>query len=457
MIARLRQRYSLFWKETTDSTFLKNTTLILSGNVIAQLLAILFVPIKSRLYGPELYGEFGIFNATITVINGLVCLGLISAIVSPEEDKEASAIYKVCLISCSTFAIILLILALVLSPVFRVIDVNLNYYLICILLGVFLVVSNWASMTYTWGNRQKAYKLMMYNPVIGQVVNFIVVICFALLEIKSVGLIAGAIISQLIITIHLLRHLEPLQFKHSINDLKYVLHKYKEFPLYQMPSNFLRGFGSQFPIILMGSYFGSYFVGQYNMGQSLLYVPIALVGSAMGQVHFKQATDIYNNGDDVGEFTFKVVKGILFVAFIPLLICAIFGEVIFRVFLGTDWGLAGNIAQIRSFELLFVSMMTSVSYILVILKRQNVALIYTILTLVFTNATVFAGGKFLGNEIVTVWVLSIGSALLNFFFLFYAFYHTKYGPQKYTKLTILASIVFIIIAFAGNFVMRGII
>ena len=82
---------------------------------------------------------------------------------------------------------------------------------------------------------------------------------------------------------------------------------------------------------------------------------------AMGQVHFKQATDIYNSGGDVGEFTYKVVKGIIaFLLFIPLLICAIFGN----GSLGFFWVLTGewqaNIAQIRSFELLFVSMMVSV-------------------------------------------------------------------------------------------------
>lgn len=456
MIARLKQRYTLFWNEITNSTFLKNTTLIIIGNVIAQLLSIIFVPIKSRLYGPELFGEFGIFTATINIVNGLVCLGLISAIVSPEEDREASIIYKVCLISCTTFAIVLLVLTMILSPVLKVINVSVNYYLICILMGIFLVINNWASMTYTWGNRQKAYKLMMYNPIIGQVVNFIVVVCFAMLEVKSVGLIAGAIISQLIKMIHLLRHLKPMEYKHNINDFKFVLDKYKDFPMYQMPSNFLKGFGAQFPIILMGFYFGANFVGNYNMGQSLLYIPITLVGSAMGQVHFKQATDIYNNGGDVGEFTYKVVKGILFFAFVPLLICEVFGEWIFISFLGTEWGLAGNIAQIRSFELLLVSMMYSVSYILVVLKKQNMVLIYTIVTLVFTNLTVFTGGRIFNNEIITVWVLSLGSALLNFSFLLYAFSKTKFGVKKYIKLVACATFVFVSIGLYGNYLLKGI-
>lgn len=454
-MGRIKQIITEFIDSILNSAFFKNTSLIIAGNIIAQFLALIFMPIKSRLYGPELFGEFGIFTATINIVNGLVCLGLVSAIVSPEEDKEGSAIYKVCLISSITFAIVLLVLALLLSPVFRVIHVSANYYLICILMGVFLVVNNWAAMTYTWGNRQKAYKLLMYNPIIGQVVNFIVVVCFVLLDVKSVGLIAGAIVSQIVIMIHLMRHLKPIQFKHSIEDFKFVLRKYKDFPMYQMPSNFLKGVGAQLPIILMGTYFGAKFVGHYNMGQGLLYVPITIVGSAMGQVHFKQATDIYNSGGDVGEFTYKVVKGILVFAFIPLLICAVFGEFIFKFFLGVEWGLSGIIVQIRSFELLFVSMMFSVSYILVVLRKQNIVLIYTIITLAFTNLTVFAGGSLFNNEIITVWVLSIGSALFSFLFLLYAFSQTEFGTKKYIQLVLVSSITFIVLALAGNILMKG--
>lgn len=454
MIAELKKKFTLFLSQIINSTFLKNTALIITGNIIAQLLAIIFLPIKSRLYGPELFGEFGIFNATVNLVNGLVCLGLISAIVSPEEDKEASAIYKVCLISCSTFAIILLILVFILSPVFRIINLSANYYLVCILMGIFLVINNWASMTYIWGNRKKEYKLLMYNPIIGSIVNFITVIIFAFLDIKSVGLITGAIISQIAIIIHLLLHLKPTDFKHSINDFKFVLHRYKEFPLYQMPSNFLKGIGGQLPIIIMGTYFGTNFVGNYNMGQSLLYVPITLVGSALGQVHFKQATDLYNNGQDVGEFTYRVVKTILYLAFIPLLICSIFGKYIFQIFLGVQWAMAGTIAQIRSYEFLFISMFFSVSYILVVLKKQNVVLIYTISTLIFYNLAVFWGGSVLGNDIMTVLILSIGSAIFNMLFLLYAFSKTEFGTSKYLKLISLASIIFIVLALTGNFFMQ---
>lgn len=444
-----------FLKEIKTSSFFKNTSQIVTGNMISQILSIIFMPIISRLYGPIFFGEFGVFNATLNLVSGFVCLGLVSAIVSPEDDQEASAIYKVCLISVSTFTIVMLTLVLLFAPVFQVINISANYYWVCILIGAFLVVNNWASMTYIWGNRQKDYKLLMYNPIIASVVNFVVAFGFGIIGVKSYGLVVGAILSQVAVLIHLLTRLRPMNFKHSFDDLKHVLIKYKDFPKYQMPSNFLKGFGAQFPILIMSFYFGTSFVGQYNMGQRLLFLPITIVGGAMGQVHFKQATDLANNGHDVGEFTYKVVKSILIFAFIPLLLFAVFGQLMFKIFLGVQWGMAGTIAQIRSYEFLFTTMVFSVSYILVVLKKQKMMLVYTVLTLLFNNLVVFFGGRVLANDIVTVFILSIGSAILNLLFLLYAFSQTDFGVKKYLKLVLFASLLFFIIAIAGNNILGG--
>lgn len=455
MLGNYKKTIEIFCENIKGSLFFKNTAQIVIGNIIGQILSVLFMPVISRTYGPILFGEYGVFTATINIVNALVCLGLVSAIVSPEEDSEASAIYKICLISCSTFAIVLLTLSMAFAPIYHVIEVSINYYLICILMAIFIVVNNLFSMTYIWGNRKKNYTLLMYNPIIAAVTNFVVVVILASIGFKSIGLVIGAIFSQVAVLVHLLIHLKPLDYKHTFNDLKLVLIKYKDFPKYQMPSNFLKVFGSQFPILIMSFYFGSSFVGQYTMGQRLLYLPIVLIGGAMGQIHFKQASDMVNSGQDIGEFTYKAIKVVSIIAFIPLLICAIFGEFIFEIFLGSQWGIAGTVAQIRSFEFLFTCMFFSVSYILVVLKKQKMALAYTIFALLLNNLVVYIGASSLKNELLTVFMLSISSAILNILFLLYAFYQTEYGPKKYLKLVLYLSLVFIIIAISGNYIMRG--
>lgn len=238
-------------------------------------------------------------------------------------------------------------------------------------MGFSMVTINLRSMTYAWGNRQKCYKLLMYNPIIAVLVNFTVSFGLGVLSFKSYGLIIGALTSQISVLIHLLTKLRPMQSTYMFSDFLYVLKNFKDFPLYQMPTNLLRTIGTQYPILMMSTYFGSDFIGQYIMGQRLLYMPITLVGTALGQVHFKQATDIINQGKDVGELNYNTIKFILYLTFLPFLICTIFGTFIFKTFLGADWEMAGQIARIRSFEILFTAMFFSVSYIFVVIKRQR--------------------------------------------------------------------------------------
>ncbi|MDJ0304951.1 oligosaccharide flippase family protein [Dehalobacter sp.] len=439
-------------KDIKKSAFYGDTAKIIMGTTIAQILSIILIPITSRLYGPVYYGEFGVFTAAINSVNGLVCLGLISAIVSPEDDEEASVIYKICLMSCSTFAIVIILITTLLEPYFHVIEVSANYSWICGLMGIFMLFNNWATMSSTWGNRKKQYHLLMFNPIISSVVNFLTAFSLGMLGYKEYGLIVGAILSQVAVLIHLLLWIRPFRSHPRWTDLIKTIKKYKDFPKYQMPSNFLQGFGGQLPIIIMSIYFGTEFVGQYNMGQKLLYVPITIIGSAMGQVHFKQATDLVNNGQDIGAFSYKVIRSILLVAFVPLLACAIFGESIFEIFLGSQWTSAGIISQIRSYEFLFVSMYFSVSYILVVLKRQKMNLVYTISLLIWNNLAVLIGGSVFNNSYTAVVTLSIGGIILNFLFLAYAFSQTALGMKKYLKLIVTASVLFMICAVAGNMI-----
>lgn len=440
-----------FFRRIKSSVLFKNTAYIVMGNLIAQVLSIIFTPINSRLFGPIYYGEFGVFSATINMVNGMVCLGLVSAIVSPKEDQEASLIYKTCLVSCSTFAFVMLTLVMLLAPHFKVIQVSGNYYGVVALMSLFMIVNNWGSMTYAWGNRKKCYKLLMFNPIIAVLVNFLISFGLGLIGAKAYGLIIGAIASQVAILIHLLIHLRPMSFKYQLKDAIYVLKAYQDFPKYQMTTNLLKGIGTQFPILMMATHFGSSFIGQYNMGQRLLYLPITMVGGALGQVHFKQATDMVNNGKDAGELTYNTIKIILFITFVPFLACAVFGQAIFETFLGVQWGLAGDIARLRSYEFMLTSMFFSVSYIFVVLKAQRLLFNCTILALVLNNLIVWIFGSILSNNLITVIAMSLASALLNYTLLFYAFSKTKFGVTRFNRLMLSASALFILVALLGNY------
>ena len=435
------------------STYARNAGQIVIGNVIGQLISLASIPILSRLYGPSLFGEYGVFAATAGIVNGFVCLGLVSAILSPKEEEEASAVYRLCILSAVSITTLLVWACIALSPYFQVINVSGNYVLTLAMLGLFLVANNWATAAYTLGLRQKAYRLLWFNPMIASAANLLAAAWLALGGFKSYGLPAAAIISQVAVLVHLLVGLGRARSVRPSRALWSVLRKYKDFPLLQMPSNILRGAGQQLPIVMISGYFGLTFLGHYSMAQRILYVPITLVGGAMGQVHFQRASELSNSGEDIGLLTYRVVRSIMLLVFFPLLLLAAFGGVFLERLLGPEWALAGTMAQIRAMEFLFVSGMFSISYVFVIIKRQRVNLVYTIATLLLNVSVVVVAGNMSSSGLTLVVALSLCSALMNGVFIVYALYSLGVPLGRFVGLSLTGSVV--IAASAAVSVMFG--
>ena len=452
MLSAAKNIYNRF----KNSRLLNSAFKIASGNVIAQVLAIAFTPILSRIFGPKYYGEFGVFTSTYMVVNGMVCLGLISAILSPKDDKDASGIYKICVISSTTFSILLFAIVMLISPWYKVVHVSANYYIVCILLAVCLITNNIVSMNYTWGNRQKAYKILFWNPIISSVVNFTVAGIIGFIGLKEYGLILGFIISQIVVFFHIYIRFRPMKYENSFSDFKRLLIEYSDFPKYQMPSHLLRGVAASWPILLMSALFGDVFLGQYNMGQRLLSIPITFVGMALGQVHFKQATDLANEGKDPGEITYKVIKFIIYLLFIPFLILGIFGTPITNIFLGSQWSLSGKIMGIRSFEFVLTAVYYSSSYIFVVIKKQKANLIYNVMLLILNILAMLVGGYIIRDNMLTVILISIVNSIMFISFHLYAFSCTEFGIKPFVKLILLTGVTFILLQLTGTFVMSHI-
>lgn len=454
MIRTIISNFKRNIRSLINSSMIRDSMKIATGNIVAQILAFVFTPILSRIYGPSLFGEFGVFTSSYNMVNGLVTLGLVSAILSPKEDKDASGIYKICALSSATFSILIFFILIVASPWTKLIDTSANYYVICLLLAFSLIVNNLVSMNYTWGNRQKAYKLLLWNPIIISLVNFAVAYLFAIFNLKQYGLVLGMIISQAIIFVYLFIKLKPLFYKNTFRELIVLLKTYSDFTKYQMTSNFIKGIASNMPILAMASFFGQSFVGQYNMGQRLLFMPIAIIGTSLGQVHFKRATDLVNQGKDPGELTYKTIKLVIYVCYIPFLIVSIFGNFIFGLFLGSEWKLSGTIVSIRAIEFIFTAMFYSTSYIFVVINKQRAALIYTIASLVFSLAALYIGAYAFTNSITTVILISAFNILLYITFYYYAFKYTEFGTSAYLKFISKITISFVTLQILGIIILK---
>ena len=80
-----------------QSTFIRNVSILVSGTIVAQVIAVLASPILSRLYSPEQFGEYAIFITIVGLLSTISSLSYEMAIVKQKEEFDANSLFKICL------------------------------------------------------------------------------------------------------------------------------------------------------------------------------------------------------------------------------------------------------------------------------------------------------------------------------------------------------------------------
>jgi O-antigen/teichoic acid export membrane protein len=87
--------------------FIRNVAIVASGTAAAQLIAVAFSPLITRIFGPEAFGLLGVFKALVATLAPIAALTYPIAIVLPKKDSEAIELMKL------SFSIALIVFVIV--------------------------------------------------------------------------------------------------------------------------------------------------------------------------------------------------------------------------------------------------------------------------------------------------------------------------------------------------------
>ena len=302
-----------------------------------------------------------------------------------------------------------------------------------VVLWLYIVFNTIYNICYAYVNRLKMYKVMFWNPVIGAAVNMSVSIVLGILGVGFIGYAAANILSFIFNIIHLIRHANPFVFeKNTISDYNKLLIKYKRFPIFQMPANLIANIGVQMPVWTIKAVYGAGALGMYSMTMRILALPSTLLATPINRVYFQEASKRYNNGEDIGEFSFKIIETNIKIAIIPIMIIVVFGQQIFSVFLGKKWETAGVYASILGIYQLLLFCQSCLSGDFVIIKKNSWNLISSIATLVLQGILYILFLKFIEASVYTfLMVFSITMILKNVVAQTFFFRHLQFPLKRY--------------------------
>jgi|TARA_R110000737_G_scaffold222262_1_gene237530 O-antigen/teichoic acid export membrane protein len=369
----------------------RNFLTMLSGNTLSQIIPFIIAPILTRIFSPVDFAVFANFTAIAGML-GIVASGRLElAVTLPKEHKKAQDLIFAGIIFTFILGVLSLGFPLFSEQVGQFYDDDiLPKYLWLIPLAVisygFLGLSN------NWAVREKRFNSLSSAKVLQSLVNNGLAALFGYIAWGVDGLIIAWLLSQyagilvLVWGVERKTNRKDLDFK----VFKSTVKEYKDFPLINSLHAFTDVFATQFLLFwLISTYFGLFELGIYALMFKYIKAPIALVTTSVSQLFYVEAAECINEGKSMRPIMFKTMKiaGLFAIPFGLGII--FFGEALFSWYLGEEWGKAGVYAQRILPILLITFVLSPISVIPILFKKQAKSYLYSLFCYVVSLGALF--------------------------------------------------------------------
>ena len=342
------------------SDLLKNTSVLVSGTIVAQLVPILLQPILRRYFSPESFGVYSVYTSLLGIFVAVSSIKYDQAIVLPRNDKEAENVLALSLFINIAFCVVSAAIVVLFSDsLLGVLNISERYRSVLYLvpLGIFLI-STFQIFNY-WLIRKKAFLAISTNKFVRRGVEGFAQIIFAFVK-NAKGLVVGDVFGQIgNVLVTICQSVKKgFKFEHlSLSKIRYVARKYSEFPKYNLVPGFMSACSFLLPAIMINKFYTSEYAGYFDLSKLLLSIPMALVASAVSSILLQKVSDKFTRNESVIVDLKQIAVLVFTIAFVEIVTVVLLGETLFCFCFGQEWLLSGEISKILvwSYALNFIT------------------------------------------------------------------------------------------------------
>jgi len=373
-----------------NNSFLKRVGVLASSTAGAQLIALMTLPIVTRLFSVHDIGLISLVTAIFSFSTAIMSFKFENAIlISSNREKYTIA---------STCLYLIVLNTLLISGLFSVfyfagqfgfdqLPSWTAFFLLATLPGLGLFNLNRA----LWLRNQKTRNIAQTTLLrsLGQ----------------SLGRIAGGVaqlgISGLFIGEFLLAW-AVAPFLKSPRDIgrlaafakgktKAVVKKYSNYILLEFPSTLMNNLALFLPVPLVANLYGIESAGIFGIAHRIATLPVSQVSRAVADVTQMEMADAYRKGEKqrVKELFWTISKRLFVFALLPLIASITLAPFLIGYILGQEWSQAGYIIAILSPWLFAQTVVGPITRILILLQRQELKLLYDVFILGIIAALYF--------------------------------------------------------------------
>ena len=360
-----------------SSQFVQSVLALSVANAAAKAIALIAMPIITRLYSPAELGIFGVYTGWAVLLLSVSSLRYEFSVPLGRGDRDGqiAVVYTLAinlLFSSLALALVLLILIFA-GETYGIADFAKYAWVVPLLIAG---GGSYRAFNY-WAVRRGEFKSVAWTKLTQSVTGVVVQIGAGLLGYGVVGLILGQFFSFAAGTMRLSRSARILKLLRSWsrrNSLRAIvlLKRYARLPLYDVPATLMTMAGSQLPNILIAPLFGATSAGLYLLAERILITPLGLLALAIGQVLFAKSREVAFRRS-LAEHVARVAGLLGIASLVGAVIVYYSAEWVFGHVFGSEWLRAGVFASWLSFGFGSYFVYSSISMVLQTSNGQHIS------------------------------------------------------------------------------------
>lgn len=392
----------------------KGVFAISAGTALAQGVTVAAGPLIARIYSPSELGLYTIVAASSAILGAIASFRWDFAIPLPDKEEDAHSLVVLGLLSIVVTSLISVgILWLAGDTIARLMG---NHQVMPWLLLAPVIAAGQAGMKVL---NQLAIRHRRYSAI-GRRATYRSIIIVGL----QIGLgVAGARVGGLCLGLAggnaagALSLAPRAGFRSAAARagrtraaLRRNMVRYRRFALTLTSSSLLNVLGLQLPVLFIAGIYGSSVAGWLGLTQTLLALPVALLGQAVAQVYLGELSRSIRTGGNYRRLFALATRNLLIVAVLLAVALAALAPEAFAFVFGERWRTSGLYAQAFAPALALQMLAVPLSQTLIVMGRQSVQLLWDASRLVIVAGTVILFGVLDQSAYSTIWAYSLTSS-----------------------------------------------
>ncbi|WP_313086588.1 lipopolysaccharide biosynthesis protein [Stutzerimonas nitrititolerans] len=402
------------------SKLLRNILTVVSGTAGAQAITMAFMPVITRIYGPEAYGVLGTFLSVTLMLVPIAALTYPIAIVLPKRDGDARGLVRLSLM----LAVLLAALAALSIHLFggwlvEKADVAvIEPYLMLIPLVMFSGAA--LEIAQQWLYRTQQFRITASVAVGNSLLFNSLRTGAGLIQSSALVLVCTTALQQALHAAMLgLAMWRAKAHDHGaektaepVPSLAALARRHADFPLYRAPVILINAISQHLPTLVLAVYFGPAAAGFFALGKQVLSMPTNLIGKSVGDVYYPRITRAIHDGEAVTSMLVKATSALALVGLVPFTVVIVAGPALFAWVFGAEWRVAGEFARWLALAEFFIFISRPCVVTVPALSLQKRFLLFEVVSTALRIGALFAGALLWSEAVVTVQAFACASVLI---------------------------------------------